>query len=134
MFDISNTRSILGLAQKHIWYIIEDIVFRNWTFLLFSNTISLIVFQICFKANHSHDGVFKISKIIQSFDYIDIFQDLYCRTHKTATLTPIQHTVSYTSCSSNIWWAEMKGFSHFSSTFTLILDVKYHSNWKMITK
>ena len=38
------------------------------------------------------------------------------------------------SCSSNIWWAEMKGFSHFSSTFTLILDVKYHLNWKIITK
>ena len=33
------------------------------------------MFQICFRANHSQDQVFKISKI------------------KTASLTPIQHTV-----------------------------------------
>ena len=32
-------------------------------------TISSIMLQICFQANHSQDWVFKISKIIQNFDY-----------------------------------------------------------------
>ena len=58
----------LGLAQKHIFNIIEEIVFINCTFLLFSKTISSIMFQICFRVNHSQDWVFKISKIIQNFD------------------------------------------------------------------
>ena len=48
IFDIFNTRSLLGVAQKHICNIIEEIVFRNCTFLLLSKTISSIMFQICF--------------------------------------------------------------------------------------
>ena len=58
----------LGVAQKHICNIIEEIVFRNCTFLLLSKTISSIMFQICFRVSHSQNGVFKISKIIQNFD------------------------------------------------------------------
>ena len=68
IFDISNTKSLLGLAQKHICDIIEEIVFGNCTFLLLSKTISSIMFQICFRVSHSQDRVFKISKIIQNFD------------------------------------------------------------------
>ena len=59
---------VLGLAQKHICNIIEEIVFRHSTFLLLSKTISSIMFQICFLVSHSQDRVFKISKIIQNFD------------------------------------------------------------------
>ena len=40
IFDISNTKSLLRLAQKHICNIIEEIVFSNCTFLLFSKAIS----------------------------------------------------------------------------------------------
>ena len=69
IFDISNIRLLLGIAQKHICNIIEEIVFRNCTFLLLSKTISSIMFQICFRANHSQDRVFKTSKIIQNNDY-----------------------------------------------------------------
>ena len=69
MFDISNTRSQLEFAQKHIWNIIEEIVFRIYNFLLLSETISLIMFQICFWTSPSWDLVFEISKIIQNFDY-----------------------------------------------------------------
>ena len=68
-FFILNTRFLLGLPQKHICNIIEEIFFRKCTFLLFSKTISSIMFQICFRAHHSQDRVFKISKIIQNFDY-----------------------------------------------------------------
>ena len=42
---------------------------ENVLFYFFSKTISSIIFQICFQANHSQDPVFKISKIIQNFDY-----------------------------------------------------------------
>ena len=69
MFDISNTRSWLGFAQNHIWNIIEEIVIRNYNFLLLSETISSIMFQICFWESPSWDLVFEISKIIQNFDY-----------------------------------------------------------------
>ena len=69
IFDISNTRSRLGFSQKHIWNIIEEIVFRNYNFLLLSETISSIMFQICFWASPSWNLVFEISKIIQNIDY-----------------------------------------------------------------
>ena len=48
-----------------------------YIFSLFSETISSFMFQIC---------LFKT--LIRN-----IFQDIYCRAHKTATLTPTQHTV-----------------------------------------
>ena len=44
MFDISNTRFRLGFAKKHIWNIIEEIVFKNYNFLVLSETISSIMF------------------------------------------------------------------------------------------
>ena len=69
MFDILNTKSGLGFTQKHTRNIIEEIVFRNCTYLLPSKIISSIMFQICFWANHSQDRLFKISNIIQNFDY-----------------------------------------------------------------
>ena len=92
MFDISNTKSWLGFAQKHIRNIIEEIVFRNCNFLLFSETISSIMFQICFWANPSQDMVFEVSKIIKTL-IIGRFQGMYWRAHKTATLTSNQHIV-----------------------------------------
>ena len=58
IFDISNTRFLLRLVQKHICNIIEEIVFNNFTFLLFFKAISC----------HSQDRLFKISNIIQNFD------------------------------------------------------------------
>ena len=68
IFDISiNSRNWLGFAQKHIWNIFEEIVFKkseNWQFL---NTISSIMFRICFWANRSRDLMFEISKITQKF-------------------------------------------------------------------
>ena len=67
-FDISNTRFLLGCAQKHICNIIEEIVFSNCTFLLFLKAVSSIMFQICYPANHSQDQLFKISNIIQNLD------------------------------------------------------------------
>ena len=52
-----------------------------------SETISPIMFQICFWASPSWDQ--------NSFKTLIIsrFQGMYCRALKTATLTPIQHTV-----------------------------------------
>ena len=44
IFDILNTRSWLRFAQMHIWNIIEEIVFRNYNFLLLLETISSIMF------------------------------------------------------------------------------------------
>ena len=66
---ISNAISLLRLAQKHICNIFKEIVYRICTCLLFARTISLIMFHICFPANHSQHLAFKISKIIQNFDY-----------------------------------------------------------------
>ena len=68
IFDILNIWSWLWLTRKHIWNILEEIVFRNCTFLLLSKTISSIMFQICFRVSHSQDLVFKIPKNIQNFD------------------------------------------------------------------
>ena len=68
MFDILNTKSWLGFDQKHIWNIIEKIVFEESKKLQFLKTISSMMFLICFWANPSRDLVFKISNIIQNFD------------------------------------------------------------------
>ena len=68
IFDISNIRSWLGFAKKHIWNIINEIVFRNCNFLLISKSISSIMFQICIWANPSWDLVFDISKSIQNIN------------------------------------------------------------------
>ena len=59
-FDISNTRFLLGCAQKHICNIIEE---------LFLKAVSSIMFQICYPANHTQDQLFKISNIIQNLDW-----------------------------------------------------------------
>ena len=67
-FDISTTKFLLGLVQKHICNIIEEMVCSNCTFLLFSKVISSIMFQICFSVNHSQGWMFKISNIIQNID------------------------------------------------------------------
>jgi hypothetical protein len=92
IFDISDTRSLLGLTQKHICNIIEEIVFRNCTFLLFQRQF----LQLCFKYA-SEQIIVKIqcSKYQKLFKTLirNIFQDMYCHAHKTATLAPIQHTV-----------------------------------------
>ena len=69
IFDILNTRSWLGFSQKHIWNIIEEIVFKNYNVFLYSEAISSIMFQICLSASPSWDLVFEISQIIQNFDY-----------------------------------------------------------------
>ena len=62
VFDISNTRSRLGFAQKHIWNISEEIVLLNcFFFALFKDKFS-IVFQ------PSQGLVFQISKMIQNYD------------------------------------------------------------------
>ena len=68
IFDISNTRSRLGFAQKHIWNIIEEIVFLDCNFFTLSKDKSSIVFQTCFWAKSSQGLVFEISKTIQNYD------------------------------------------------------------------
>ena len=90
IFDISNTRSLLGLAQKHIWNVIEKVVFRNCTFLLFFKDNFFNFFsnmQIIVKIRCQ-----KCQKLFKTL-IRRVFQDLYCRAYKTATLNPIQHTV-----------------------------------------
>ena len=69
IFGIPNTRPWLGITQKHIWNTIEDLSLKRVKQIQFKNTISSIMFQICFWANPSWDLVFEISKIIQNFDY-----------------------------------------------------------------
>ena len=60
IFGILNTKFQLGFAQKHVWNIIEEIVFRSYDFLLLSETISSIIFQICFWASPSWNLGFDI--------------------------------------------------------------------------
>ena len=50
-------------------YLKQEIILRNYNFLLLSETISSIMFQICYWGSPSWDLVFEISKIIQNFDY-----------------------------------------------------------------
>jgi hypothetical protein len=64
IFDISNTRTWLGFAQKHVWNTIEDLSSKKVNKIQFKTTISSIMFQICFWVNPSQDLVFEISKII----------------------------------------------------------------------
>ena len=68
IFDILNTWSWLWFAGKHIWNIIEEIVFERSKKVQFLKTISSIMLQICFWASPSRDLVFEISKIMQNFD------------------------------------------------------------------
>ena len=98
IFDISNTRCLLGLAQKHICNIIEEIVFRNCTFFTFyKNNFFNYVSNMLPSKSWSRLDLVKIqcSKYQKLFKTLirNIFQDMYCRAHKTAILTPIQHTV-----------------------------------------
>ena len=58
----------LWFTQKHIWNIIEEIVFEKSKKVQFLKTISSIMLQICFWASPSRDLVFEISKIMQNFD------------------------------------------------------------------
>ena len=55
------TRIFSETYLKHYW--------RNYNFLLLSETISSIMFQICFWASPSWNLVFEISKVIQNIDY-----------------------------------------------------------------
>ena len=64
---IINIRSWLGFAQKHIWNMIEEIVFERSRKVQFWKTISSIMLQICFWASPSGNLVFEISKIMQNF-------------------------------------------------------------------
>ena len=63
VFDISNTKSWIGFAQKQNWNIIEEILFEK------SKKLQFLKLQICFLANPSQDMVFEVSKMIQQFDY-----------------------------------------------------------------
>ena len=68
IFDISNTWSWLGFAQKHIWNIIDENIFFKLSFFTLFKVKSSIVFQICFWVIPSRDLVFGIPKIIQNYD------------------------------------------------------------------
>ena len=82
------------MVEWKIWNIIEEIISEKSEKVQFMKTISSIMFQICFQANHNQDPMLKIiSKVIQNFDYKYISgPGMYCHAHKTVTLTPIQHT------------------------------------------
>ena len=69
VFDILNTRSLLGFDYKQIWNIIEEIVFEKKQKIAISednffNNVSNILLS-----KSSQDLVFEISKMIQQFDY-----------------------------------------------------------------
>ena len=64
-----NTASRLRSAQKHIWNIIEEIVYLYCNFFFSFLRQSSIVFQTYFLTNPSQGGlVFEILKIIQNYD------------------------------------------------------------------
>ena len=87
-----NTGSWPWFAWKHIWNIIEEIIFEKSKKCNFWRQF----LQLCFKYA-SEQIVVKIqcSKYQKLFKTLirNIFQDMYCCAHKTATLTPIQHIV-----------------------------------------
>ena len=61
---------IAKLQVAKLWTCDHGAKSLSFLFLLLSETNSSIMFQICFWANSSRDLVFKISKIIQNFDYM----------------------------------------------------------------
>ena len=118
-----NTQSWLWFAWKHICNIIEEIVFRSCTYLLFSKTISSIMFQICFLVNHSLSRVFKISKIIQNFDYkyisehvLPCTQNCHLKTNSTHCAPPTSESPCCLS-SGQVWKSKLTFLFHIALVF-----------------